>query len=62
MTNALVTVKSTSAEAVGAMLSAVKPWRAWGFKSEIVPRVNGDTDTTTLLLVSRSCGTALYLR
>ena len=54
--------KSTSAEAVGAMLSAVKPWRAWGFKSEIVPRVNGDTDTTTLLLVSRSCGTALYLR
>ena len=62
MTNALVTVKSTSAEAVGAMLSAVKPWRTWGFKSEIVPRVNGDTDTTTLLLVSRSCGTALYLR
>jgi len=61
MTNALVTVKSSSAEAVGAMLSAVKPWRNYGYASTVVSRANGD-GTTTLLLVSKFSGLKIYLR
>ena len=61
MTNALMTVRSTSAYAVGEMLSAVKPWRGYGYASKVVPRENGD-DTTTLLLVSKFCGATLYVR
>jgi hypothetical protein len=61
MTNALVTVKSTSAAAVGAMLSAVKPWRNCGYVSTVVSRTNAD-DTTTLLLVSKFSGMKIYLR
>ena len=61
MTNALVTVKSTSAAIVAEMLSAVKPWRAYGFKSTLVARENAD-DTTTLLLVSKALGTSIYVR
>ena len=61
ITNALVTVKSTSAAAVGAMLSAVKPWRNYGYVSTVVSRANAD-DTTTLLLVSKFSGMKIYLR
>ena len=61
ITNALVTVKSTSAAAVGAMLSAVKPWRNYGYASTVVSRANAD-DTTTLLLVSKFKGMTFYLR
>ena len=61
ITNALVTVKSTSAAAVGAMLSAVKPWRNYGYASTVVSRANGD-GTTTLLLVSKFSGMKIYLR
>ncbi len=43
------------------MLSAVKPWRAYGFKSTLVSRENAD-DTTTLLLVAKALGTSVYVR
>ena len=61
LTNALVTVKSTSAEAVAEMLPVLRPWSNYGYASTVVPRANAD-DTTTLLLVSKFKGMTLYLR
>ena len=52
---------SQMAAAVGAMLSAVKPWRNYGYASTVVSRANAD-DTTTLLLVSKFKGMTFYLR
>ena len=57
--NALVTVKSASADAVRAMLPKLKPWRK--LSSEIVTRVNGD-NTTTFLLESKFTGMTILFR
>ena len=57
----MVTVKSTSAEAVAEMLPVLRPWRNYGYASTVVSRANAD-DTTTLLLVSKFSGMKIYLR
>ena len=62
VTNALVTVKNSSAGVVSAMLPSLRPWRSSGFASTIVPRVNEGENTTTFLLVSRTSGMTIVIR
>ena len=62
LTNALVTVKDTSAAAVRAMLSALRPWKPYGLTSTVVPRANPGENTTTFLLVSKHSGCTVIIR
>ena len=62
LTNALVTVKDTSAAAVRAMLPALRPWKPYGLTSTVVPRANPGENTTTFLLVSKHSGCTVIIR
>ena len=56
LTNALVTVKDSSAAAVRAMLPSLRPWKPYGLTSTVVARANPGENTTTFLLVSKHTG------
>ena len=56
LTNALVTVKDSSAAAVRAMLPNMHPWKPSGLTSSVVSRANPGESTTTFLLVSKVSG------
>ena len=62
LTNALVTVKDSSAAAVRAMLPSLRPWKPYGLTSMVVPRANPGENTTTFLLVSKHTGVTIIFR
>ena len=62
LTNALVTVKDSSAAAVRAMLPSLRPWKPYGLTSTVVARANPGENTTTFLLVSKHTGVAIIFR
>jgi hypothetical protein len=62
ITNALVTVKDSSAAAVRAMLPNMHPWKPSGLTSSVVARANPGENTTTFLLVSKVSGLAIIFR
>ena len=63
LTNALVTVKDSSAAAVHAMLPNMHPWKqSSGLTSTVVERANPGEKTTTFLLVSKHTGVVIIFR
>ena len=62
LTNALVTVKDSSAAAVRAMLPSLRPWKPYGLTSTVVARANPGENTTTFLLVSKHTGLTIIFR
>ena len=62
LTNALVTVKDSSAAAVRAMLPNMHPWKPSGLTSSVVSRANPGESTTTFLLVSKVSGLTVIFR
>lgn len=62
LTNALVTVKDSSAAAVRAMLPNMHPWKPSGLTSSVVSRANPGESTTTFLLVSKGSGLTVIFR
>ena len=62
LTNALMTVKDSSAAAVRAMLPSLRPWKPYGLTSTVVARANPGENTTTFLLVSKHTGVVIIFR